>query len=101
PDQRLISRVRFRVRVDHALVERVRDEQLPPDFSPRTPHAITRTIGDEWLQRAHSPALSVPSAIVPAERNYILNPEHPQFAKLSWEAQAPISLDNRLWMVPA
>ncbi len=101
PRQRLVARVRLRIRVDSALVEHVTDRRLPPDFSPRTPYAATRAIGDEWLQRAGSPALSVPSAIVPTERNYLLNPMHPQFGRLAWDAYEQITLDDRLWMIGA
>jgi RES domain-containing protein len=101
PSQRSAPRVRFRIRLDRTLVERVADRRLPVDFSPRTPYAITRAIGDAWLQTARNPALSVPSAIVPAERNYILNPRHPQFDSVAWDAHEPITLDDRLWKVGA
>jgi RES domain-containing protein len=101
PSQRSVARVRFRIRLNRALVERVRDTRVPADFSPRTPYAVTRAIGDEWLHHARRPALSVPSAIVPTERNYILNPRHPQFDRLSWGADQQINLDNRLWMIGA
>ena len=99
PSQRSVARVRFRIRFDRALVERLTDKSLPIDFSPRTPSAVTRAIGDEWLQRAHSPVLSVPSAIVPTENNYLLNPEHARFGDLSWDPYEAIMLDDRLWMV--
>jgi RES domain-containing protein len=46
-------------------------------------------------------ALAVPSAIVPSERNYILNPTQRRFEKLLWDAQETITLDDRLWMVRA
>jgi RES domain-containing protein len=101
PSQRSAARVRFRIRLDRALVERVPNGRIPAAFSPRTSLAVTREIGDDWLRRGRRPALSVPSAIVPAERNYILNPQHPQFVNLSWDAHEPIALDDRLWIVGA
>lgn len=99
PGQRSVARVRFRIRLDRALVERVADRRLPAGFSPRTPYAVTRAIGDEWIESLRSPALSVASAIVPTERNCILNPNHPRFDGLSWDGRDPITLDERLWMV--
>jgi RES domain-containing protein len=98
PSQRSAARLRFRIQVDRALVERVHASQIPPDFSPRTSYAVTRVIGDRWLQASHRPVLSVPSAIVPTERNYILNPTHADFARISWSAHEPIVLDDRLWL---
>ena len=99
PSQRSVRRVRFRIRLDRRLIERVTNSRFPADFSPRTPYAITRAIGDYWLQHARTPALSVPSASVPTERNYILNPQHSQFGRLSWDVPEPITLDDRLWTV--
>jgi RES domain-containing protein len=97
PNQREVPRIRFRIRLDRALIEGVPEKQIPPDFSPRTPYAVTRAFGDAWLLSERRPALSVPSAIVPMERNFILNPRHPDFAKISWGEGEPINLDHRLW----
>ncbi len=37
----------------------------------------TQEIGTTWLQQGNSALLPVPSAIVPATRNYLSNPAHP------------------------
>jgi len=42
--------------------------------------ALTRSLGDEWLQRVPSLGLWVPSFVEPLERNLLLNPMHPQYA---------------------
>jgi RES domain-containing protein len=99
--QRAVRRVRFRIRLEPGLVVSVDDDRLPPDFSPRTPFAVSRRIGDAWIRALDSPALSVPSAIVPSERNVILNPVHPRFGSLKWDSGQPIHLDERVWAVSA
>ncbi len=38
--------------------------------------------GQEWLQSSRSLVLGIPSAIVTAERNYIINPESPRMRAL-------------------
>lgn len=50
-----------------------------------------------WAMRGREAALSVPSAVVPPERNYLLNPSHPEFGKIRIGAPQPFSLDPRLW----
>jgi RES domain-containing protein len=40
--------------------------------------------------------LEVPSAVVPRECNYVLNPVHPDFAALRIEPAEPYELDLRL-----
>ena len=53
-------------------------------------------MGREWLLGGATLALVVPSAIVPHEANYVLNVNHPQFARLV-ATRAPFSFDDRLW----
>jgi RES domain-containing protein len=40
--------------------------------------------------------LSVPSAIVPEERNYLLNPAHPEFSRITIARPAAYRIDPRL-----
>jgi RES domain-containing protein len=98
PDERSALRVRYRLQLDDSLVEPLPEGAVPDDFSPRTPYGITQPLGDDWLERADTPALSVPSAIVPMERNYLLNPLHPRFRAIAWDSGEPIVLDERLWV---
>jgi len=57
----------------------------------------TRQIGDDWLSAAEQPALKVPSAIVPVENNYLLNPAHPDFARCRIGEPEPLPVDTRLY----
>jgi RES domain-containing protein len=54
-------------------------------------------IGERWLHTAASPVLSVPSVVIPSERNFIINPAHPDFARLTIHAAEPFSFDPRMW----
>ena len=48
---------------------------LPPNWRHDTD--ATRQIGRHWRQQGPSCLLAVPSAILPQDTNYMLNPEHP------------------------
>lgn len=50
--------------------------------------ALTRRYGDAWLASRAAVAHRVPSAIVPQEFNFLLNPAHPDF-QLSWVVSGP------------
>jgi RES domain-containing protein len=52
---------------------------LPDDWQHEPAPPATARIGDEWLDRGLSLALQVPSVIVPEERNFLLNPAHPDY----------------------
>jgi RES domain-containing protein len=55
----------------------------------------TRRLGDTWITEGIHPALSVPSALVPQEFNFLLNPVHPFFPKLVIAPPIPFALDTR------
>jgi RES domain-containing protein len=40
--------------------------------------------------------LSVPSAIVPGERNFVIHPDHPAFTKIEFRDSVPFQFDPRL-----
>jgi RES domain-containing protein len=99
PDSRLVARSRASIVIPDDLIEEMKPKILPGDFGPLTVYSITQTFGDEWLRTRRSAALIVPSAIVPVERNVLLNPMHPGFARIAWTKFEAIHLDTRLWTV--
>lgn len=56
----------------------------------------TRRIGDAWLQAAEVVVLHVPSAIVPATHNVLINPKHADAQRLRLLADEPFVFDPRL-----
>ena len=55
---------------------------LPPGWDDNEPIAATRDIGTNWANRLATAVLNVPSAVIPKERNYLLNPAHPDIARI-------------------
>lgn len=51
-------------------------KQLKDDWSQDV--LATRKVGDDWLQSENSLLYRVPTAIVPANCNYLFNPAHPE-----------------------
>lgn len=56
----------------------------------------TARIGDAWIASGNSPVLRVPSAVVRDEWNYLLNPGHPAFSKLTIGKAKRFAFDSRL-----
>jgi len=71
-------------------------ESLPPNWDASEPTHDTAEIGTDWAKRLTSAALVVPSAVIPREHNYILNPAHPDFSKLRFLSPEPFYFDDRL-----
>ncbi len=70
------------------------DAELPPDWRSQT--LTSREIGDLWLDRSTSALLRVPSAISAKGNNYLLNPEHPDAAKIAVAEIIKAPFDPRL-----
>ena len=70
---------------------------LPADWRAYPAPASLAAIGEEWLRAARAVALSVPSVIIPHERNFILNAAHAEFAKLTVRTPEPFGFDPRMW----
>ena len=55
-----------------------------------------RSFGDRWLDEARSVILRVPSVIVPTSFTLILNPRHPDAAKLAQPTLRAFDFESRL-----
>jgi RES domain-containing protein len=59
------------------------------------PHEL-QDFGTRWLEEQRSAILSVPSAIVSIEYNYLINPEHPEASGIKLVSERPFVYDRRL-----
>ncbi|WP_235516609.1 RES family NAD+ phosphorylase [Caballeronia cordobensis] len=83
-------------RIPETLIERVDPSNLPPDWRELSARTELQQIGAMWVKTRTSAVLAVPSAIVPAETNYLLNPSHPDFAQIAIGARDEWETDPRL-----
>jgi RES domain-containing protein len=73
------------------------ESALPEDWRRDPPPSTTVRIGDEWSESLQSIALAVPSAIVPQQRNILLNPTHGEFDSIvAGASNDPLDFDPRL-----
>ncbi|HEY2801701.1 MAG TPA: RES family NAD+ phosphorylase [Chthoniobacterales bacterium] len=86
----------YRVEWDDALMEKLPVKSLPADWRASPPGPPTMSLGDEWVHAARSVVLSVPSAIIPAECNFLLNPAHPDFRRLRIAKPLDFVFDPRI-----
>jgi RES domain-containing protein len=81
---------------DEALVERLDSKRLPPSWRSYPAPPELQLIGDEWVKAGRSAVLSVPSAVIESELNYLLNPRHRDFAAVRVGDPHPFGFDERL-----
>ena len=86
--------VLYRLECEDSLVQIL--SNLPTGWDLEPPTAASQSAGDAWVESGTHPVLSVPSAIVPEERNYLLNPAHPEFSRITIARPAAYRIDPRL-----
>jgi RES domain-containing protein len=57
----------------------------------------SKDTGDAWLKAGNSLLLKVPSVVVKAEQNYLVNPMHPDVLSLKITDIEPLNFDTRLF----
>ena len=63
----------------------------------RYPYPVaTRRIGDRWIEAEASPVLRIPSAVVPREFNYLVNPRHPDMDQIEVMPPEQLTIDPRI-----
>ena len=98
PDLEPGTLVSIAVDIDAAIhVEVVDPGELPADWRVYPAPASLAARGERWLRGLTSAVLSVPSAVVPVERNFVINPAHADFATLTIHPPEPFSFDPRMW----
>ena len=81
---------------DPVRIERLDQRALPRDWRT-TPAPVTLAdLGTAWARKGTTAVLAVPSAIVPRERNYLLNPAHPDFVRVRVGRPEPFTLEPRM-----
>lgn len=88
--------VKIPVTFDEGLCRRIDDTDLPADWAADPAPPSTQLYGSSWAAGLRSVVLAVPSAVVEPETNYLINPLHPDFAKLQIGPASPMALDPRL-----
>jgi len=89
------------VAVEVSVPRGVKVAELGADALPRSwrrypPPALLQRLGNAWLDGSAACVLRVPSALVPSENNFLINPMHPDIRKLRILRKAPFQFDPRL-----
>lgn len=85
---------------DDVMIERHDASSLPGSWDTESSSAA-RDFGDLWLKEARSAILLVPSVVARLEWNALVNPLHPDAARLNLSASEKVVWDKRLFERPA
>lgn len=86
----------FRLDWPDSLTETFAAEKLPKNWRVHPAPMETKKIGDRWIQEGRSAVLALPSAISPADTNFLLNPDHRDFKRIRIASPIDFEFDPRL-----
>jgi RES domain-containing protein len=92
----LFKYVAIRIEFDQDLVLRAALKDLPPDWRIEPPPDSTKKFGDAWVRAGRSAVLTLPSVIISGELNFLLNPAHADFKRISIGTPEEFAFDPRL-----
>jgi RES domain-containing protein len=86
---------------DELAVQCIGLEDLPDGWHRRAEDARLRRLGQAWADAERgpdpgAPVLKVPSAVIPEERNVLINPRHPDASEVTVSRKRPFTFDPRL-----
>lgn len=67
---------------DEVPVEVFDETRLAENWVAFEEHDGTQAFGDEWLRSGRTAVLKIPSALLPHEFNFLINPNHADFARI-------------------
>jgi RES domain-containing protein len=82
---------------DNVKIESINAGKLPKNWRAYPAPEALKDISAHWLERVATAVLAVPSAVIPSERNYLLNPKHQDFSRIRIENPIPFEFDPRMW----
>lgn len=98
PTHDVLKKIFFHIPVqfDTELIALLDPADLPDDWDRFPPPESTQTIGTEWALKKKSVILKVPSTVIRNEFNYLINPLHTDFKKLSFGNPQRFVFDPRI-----
>ena len=82
---------------DDVPITRIKFSELASNWRTTPSPESLAEIGARWLEAKHTLVLAVPSAIIPSDLNYLLNPLHAQFKRIRIGRPEPFAFDPRFW----
>ena len=81
---------------DDLAVHRLIVADLPDGWQSFPALVALQDLGTTWASQAATAVLAVPSAVIPQEWNYLLNPAHPDFRRIRVHKPQAFLFDPRL-----
>lgn len=83
---------------DELKIHELSIKHLPSDWNSIPHSGTTQELGDTFVKVNNFAVMKVPSAVVPGDFNYLINPDHPDSNKIKIMKKETFSFDQRLFL---
>ena len=78
-------------------IDRIQIKEPPKDWNTYPAPRRLQSAGMKWLGQARTAVLAVPSAVIPQQTNYLINPSHADFKRIRVNKAQVFRFDPRMW----
>lgn len=82
---------------DSIRIKEIHPHQLLASWNSIPYNSITQSLGNKFVEEKEFPVLKVPSAVIPGDFNYLINPGHPDSRNIEIIKTEAFSFDERLF----
>jgi len=82
---------------DDIIITEITSQVLPASWKTFPFISFTQKIGDQFVIDNKFSVMKAPSAVIPGDSNYLLNPRHPEFGKIQVIKKEPYEFDERFF----
>lgn len=82
---------------DSCSIYQLKEEDLPPNWNAHPHSHFTQVMGDKFANTKKHIGMSVPSAAVQGDYNYLINPHHKDFQQIKITQATVFTFDDRLF----
>lgn len=96
-DAKSIRHIIIEIDIPDEIVKVCNKFDLPSEWNANPAPEECQEFGSAWVNTQESAVLSIPSIVMEMERNYLINPSHPDFQKITILQKATFTYDQRMW----
>ncbi|MCB2206718.1 MAG: RES family NAD+ phosphorylase [Bacteroidetes bacterium] len=83
---------------DHIKIFKILPQNLAPEWKAIPHSGITQELGDAFIKAGIHVVMKAPSAVVPGDSNYLINPDHPDAKMIQIAKVEPFTFDQRMFL---
>jgi len=92
-----IQHIIIEIDIPDEVIKVCSQSDLPEEWNTNPVPEVCQEFGTTWAKDRETAVLAIPSVIMEMELNYLINPDHPDFSKITIVQKRNFVYDDRMW----